>query len=331
MRLSIWTITNVTILVTVGVTDAAVPVNLIWNAPPDCPGRDAVLTDVQRILDGPTTRTVVAQADVTKLAPEHWSVHLVTSVDGAPGDRTLDANSCASLAAATALILAWTVDPTKGVPPAPPPEPSGGPLPAPTSVPVERPARSGSSHASGSLGAAVSVSGMADSNTLPAPAVAGEIAVAGLLGPFRLEISGADWVTQQAMGTVLGETTEGTTIHLFDAAARGCYGWRPGAGLELSPCLGAALFFATGDGLGGTPARFTSHHFSAQDWAAAQGDVLGTWRLFGPLALRASVGVLIPPAPPHFEIHVNNPEGNVFLHRPGVSARATLGVEARFP
>jgi hypothetical protein len=175
----------------------------------------------------------------------------------------------------------------------------------------------------------VAIGGAADSSTLPSPSVAGEIALAGFVGPLRLEVSGADWSTEDATGAVPGETTVGIHIHLFDTAARGCYRWRLGGGFELSPCLGAAVFFATGDGFGGMQGRFTAKHFSAQDWVAAQGDVLGTWRLFGPLALRASVGVLIPPAPPHFEIQV--PQNDVVLHTPAVSGRAALGVEARFP
>jgi hypothetical protein len=330
MRVWIWAITNVTVLVTVGVT-AAAPVSLIWNAPPDCPGRDAVLADVQRILGGPTNRAVAAQADVTELGPEHWSVHLVTSVDGATGDRTIDANSCASLASATALILALTVDPTKGVPSVPPPEPSIAAPSPPTPAPRDQPARREGSDAFGLFGVAVAIGGAADSATLPSPAFAGEIALAGFVGPLRLEVSGADWATQSPSANLPGEPTVGTTIHLFDAAARGCYGFRLGAGLELSPCLGAAIFFAAGEGSGGTPGRFFPRAFSNNDWTAVQGDVLGTWRLFGPLALRASLGVGIPLAPPRFEIHVDNPDGDVLLHKPTVSGRAGLGVEARFP
>jgi hypothetical protein len=283
-------------------------------------------------LGGPTNRTVAAQADVTELGSEHWSVHLVTSVDGATGDRTIDANSCASLAAATALILAWTVDPSKGVPSVPPPEPSVAAPSPPTPPPEERPTRRNGSDTSGFLGIAVAIGGAADLGTLSSPGVAGEIALAGFLGPLRLEISGADWVTQRATGSVNGES-EGTTIHLFDAAARGCYGWRLGGGLEVSPCLGATHFFATGDGFGAPPS-FQAKHFSIIDWTAVQGDLLGTWRLYGPLALRASLGVGIPLAPPQFEIQVDHPPSppsDVVLRTPGVSGRAALGVEARFP
>jgi hypothetical protein len=334
MRLWVWTITNVTVLVTVGVTEAAAPVTLTWNAPPDCPRREAVLSDVQRILGGPTNRVVLAQADVTEIGPEHWSVHLVTSVDGTPGDRTIDANSCASLAAATALILAWTVDPSKGVAPTSPPEQGvGAPAPAvaPTPAPEERTTVRDRPGASGSFGAAVAVGAAADSATLPSPAVAGEITIAGLLGPVRVEVSGADWVTQHATQAVRNES-EGMTIHLFDVAAHACFRWRPRAELEVSPCLGAAIFFATGDGFApGTPAQFQPQHFSRVDWSAMQGDVLAVWRIYGPVALRASLGVGIPLAPPQFRVDLSNPSGEVPLHTPAPSARAALGVEARFP
>jgi hypothetical protein len=329
MRIWAFTITHVTVLVTVGVTQAATPVTLTWNAPPDCPSSDAVLADVQRIVGGPTNRVVVARADVTETGPEHWTVHLVTSADGAPGDRTIDANSCASLAAATALILAWTVDPSKGVAPLPPPEDGLAPTPSRRAAEERLPAR-GRSDASGSFGAAVAIGGAADSATLPSPAVAGEIALAGLFGPFRVEVSGADWFTQHATQTFEGES-EGATIHLFDAAARGCVRWRLGAAVEVAPCLGAAIFFASVDGFGGTSGRFTANHFPSVHWGAMQGDVLATWRFFGPLSLRASVGVGVPLAPPHFLVEVLNPPGDVALHTPVTSGRAALGVEARFP
>jgi hypothetical protein len=92
---------------------AADPVDLIWNAPAGCPSRDAVLAEVVRILGGPPSRPLVAHADVTEMSADHFSLHLTTDVEAAQGERTLDTNSCASLAQAAALILAWTIDPTR--------------------------------------------------------------------------------------------------------------------------------------------------------------------------------------------------------------------------
>jgi hypothetical protein len=91
-----------------------------------------------------------------------------------------------------------------------------------------------------------------------------------------------------------------------------------------------AMFFASGDGFG-TTARFQSSHFFGP-WGAVQAEVLGAWRLIGPIALRASAGLGIPLARPPFVIDVLNPPEEVTLHKVGpVYGTATLGVEARFP
>jgi hypothetical protein len=92
---------------------ASEAVRLTWNAPSGCPSGDAVMGEVQRMLGGTTSHHATVQADVAEVGPAHWSVHLATNVDGAAGERSLDADSCASLASATALIVAWTVDPAK--------------------------------------------------------------------------------------------------------------------------------------------------------------------------------------------------------------------------
>src|SRR4051812_19779746 len=88
------------------------PVQLEWDAPRGCPPVESVVEEARRNLGGTTPHRVAARADVTEVGPEHWSVHLFTEVDGVAGERSLEANSCASLASATALILAWTVDPS---------------------------------------------------------------------------------------------------------------------------------------------------------------------------------------------------------------------------
>jgi hypothetical protein len=323
-----WTLSNLTVLFAAAVAKAADPVSLTWNAPQGCPSRDAVLADVQRILSGPTNRVVVARADVTEIAPEHWSVHLVTDVDGAQGERAIDANSCSSLATATALILAWTVDPSKAVASLPP-HPEEVPSPSVTSTREEPAAGQHRPGASGALAGFVAAGAAADRGTLPSIGVAGEFAAGLLFGPLRVEISGADWFTQRATTTILN-VSEGTDIHLLEGALRGCFRWLPGPSLELAPCLGGAMFFASGDGFG-TTTRFQPQHFSGQ-WGAVQAEVLGVWRLFGPIALRGSAGLGIPLARPPIVIDVVNPPEEVSLHRTdSVFESATLGVEARFP
>jgi hypothetical protein len=321
------------VLLATRVAQAGEPVSLTWNAPPGCPSGEAVLADVQRTLGGVTSRRVVARADVSEIGPEHWSVRLTTDVEGAQGERTLDANSCASLASATALILAWTVDPSKAPMALVPTQAAA----VPPSVTRERdeasPAPRGRSIESSPLLAVVAASGAGDLGTLPGVGASGEIAVGALFGPIRAELAGADWLAQDAIKPVRPGTLEGAHIHLLDARLRGCFRGRFTSRFELDPCLGAAILSASSEGLGSAP-TFTPLQKSGA-WGDLQVDALAAWRLFGPLALRASVGIWIPLARPSFVVDLQSPgapAGEFVLHRAEpVGARATLGVEARFP
>jgi hypothetical protein len=330
----IWTRTMAicALLFAAPLVEAAGPVSLTWNVPPNCPPAEAVLADVERTLGRSTNRRVAARADVTEIGPGHWSVHLVTDADGVQGERTFDANSCASLATATALILAWTVDPSKARD-APSLAPGTAVLPttSPAPEPGAPPTRTGPAHAP-SLVAVVAASGAGDVGTLPSAGASGEIAIGALLGPIRAEVAGADWVTQDATGLIRPGTLDGAHIHLFDARIRGCFRGRLGQRFELDPCLGAAILTASSYGFGSPP--FAPRPGSGA-WGDLQADVLAAWSLFGPLALRASVGVWIALAQPPFVVDLQTqgePAGEVLLHKTSpVGARTTLGLEVRFP
>jgi hypothetical protein len=68
-------------------------------------------------------------------------------------------------------------------------------------------------------------------------------------------------------------------------------------------------------------------------WASLGASALGSLTLAGPVALRGSLGFLVPLARPEFVIQDLTTKGSQFeLHRPYVIAgRASLGVEVRFP
>jgi hypothetical protein len=319
------------------VAEAAAPVSLTWNAPAGCPSGEAVLADVERTLGATTSRRVTARADVSEIGPDHWSVRLITDVDGAQGERTLDANSCASLATATALILAWTVDPSRA--------PSSAAAAAQTAA-VAPSAKQEAQHASptprsraaGSwpFTAVVAASGAGDLGTLPSIGGSGEVALGALFGPIRGELAGAAWFVQDATNAVRPGVLEGAHIHLLDFRLRGCFRGRLGARFELDPCVGAAIVHASSDGFasGNGSATFAPAQNSGT-WGDLQADALAAWQLFGPVALRASIGIWIPLARPSFVVDVGplgSPSGEVFLHEAApVGARTTLGVEARFP
>lgn len=89
-------------------------VDLAWSAPAQCPSRAAVLGEIQSILEGgaASTHAVLATAAVERDGPR-WRVALSIRSDQGSGVRALDADSCAALASAVALIVALAVDPTR--------------------------------------------------------------------------------------------------------------------------------------------------------------------------------------------------------------------------
>jgi hypothetical protein len=309
--------------------EPAVPVSLAWNAPAGCPSGDAVLADVNAILGGPTSHHAVARADVTQIAPQHWSVHVTTDVDGAQGERTLEADSCESLAKATALILAWTVDPIKAraaaalaakpAPPAPAPEQPTPALPPPSSsspIPVA---------------AVVAVSGVGDTGTLQSLAGGAELALGALVGPLRFELSGDYWGRQDA-STTAPNGVVGARLQLLDAALRACFRWHLDARFELDPCAGGAFAYASSKGYSDANLASFQSQTNHADWGVVRGDLLAAWRLAGPFALRASVGAFVQPTTPSFYVQIGQTGTQLPLHQPSeVAGRATLGVEAYFP
>lgn len=102
--------------------------DLRYEARRECPPRAALL---QQIADARGTspredRALTATVTVTPVAPR-WRAIIVTRSDGAVGERTLEARSCARLTQAIALVIALAIDteaerPSTLAPsPAPPP------------------------------------------------------------------------------------------------------------------------------------------------------------------------------------------------------------------
>jgi hypothetical protein len=286
----------------------ATALNLAWNAPPECPTGDDVARGALRILAGETTRRATARADVAKLGAERWEVHLVTVVDGVPGERTLEASSCAQLASATSLILAWIVDPThaRGTETLE----ANAPLPTPSSQ-------------VGGARAVFAAGAVADVGLLPRAGAGIALAAGAIVGPVRIEASGADWFAQDAVAP----SGEGAHIHLLEGALHGCFRGRLGERLELAPCLGAGLVYATSDGFGET----APFYGQTSVWGTAHGLVLAGFPLGGPIAARVSLGAAVPLARPPFVL-LGSQGAALVLHQPApIWGRATLGVEVRFP
>src|SRR5262249_55575748 len=138
----------------------------------------------------PDERTPIrADAYVRKLVDGRFRVELTTVTNGSEGHRVIEERSCKAMAEATALILAWMVDPNAVDAPLPAPEPKAE-TPAPRPGPPQR-------QPSGPrlvLGARA----MFDVGTLPAFA-AGVGLDAGIRWPlFRVLLRGGLWPRQTA-------------------------------------------------------------------------------------------------------------------------------------
>lgn len=130
--------------------------SLEWNAPPECPDQAYVRAMVEQLLGtGPRPAVQVqARAEVTRGENGRWDLQLFTTREGTTGERAVQAPSCRSLADATALIVALTVDPARadrriaaGSAPSAPATASSTPTPtlSPTPTPTPSPSPSPSS------------------------------------------------------------------------------------------------------------------------------------------------------------------------------------------
>src|SRR5262245_19937703 len=93
-----------------------VPVALEWNVPngEQCPSAGDVMVQVTKLI-GAGKRAerarIVARADVRKVDDGRFRVELSTVTNGSEGHRVIEEKSCKAMAEATAVILAWMVDP----------------------------------------------------------------------------------------------------------------------------------------------------------------------------------------------------------------------------
>jgi hypothetical protein len=96
-------------LVFAGPAGAAPPIELRWEAPPGCPSRERVLSEVRRLVANAPDKSLRARASVT--ADEEGFRVRIELEGSAQGARTLRAQTCESVARATALIVALAIDP----------------------------------------------------------------------------------------------------------------------------------------------------------------------------------------------------------------------------
>ena len=287
---------------------------LDWKVPggEDCPSTDDVMQQVTKLVGAgkPDERTPIrARADVQKLDDGRFRVELTTITSGSEGHRVIEERSCKAMAEATAVILAWMVDPNAVEAPRPTaetkPEATARPAPA-------RPEPSGPKLVIGARG-------LFDVGTLPDFA-AGVGLDAGVRWPvFRVLIRGGLWphqTTYAAQSPASGRA--GAELGLFTIGVDACVTplrWDVGA------CFGPELERLDGTGFGVSTPRT-----SGATWVSLGMGIDGRVPLVGPMGLSASVRVVVPTERETFGLDGVGP-----VHRPDVVAgRAAVGVDAVF-
>jgi hypothetical protein len=336
---------------------------LSWQAPAECPDEGHVRRAVEQLLgEGPPPPAhVSARAIVEHTASGHWNVRLTTVRDGATGERVVESDSCQSLADATALIVALTIDPERvaarapgvssapaasTVAPAAPPASAAAPAAAsaspsvsaptaPTASPSAAPAREAPptppAAATGPTLFALFAQVGGDVGTLPRAAFAVSAGGALTLGAFRVEGYGTYLPPQATYPTALPSL--GTNIHLLAGGLRGCFLPLRGS-VEAGGCAGLELGDLRGQGFGALPNRQQVFHPAngGGPWVAPTLSGRASWRIARSFALVLDVGLVVPLERDAFQFQFDNPNAApVGLHQAGpVEGRAAIGPEVRF-
>ena len=299
----------------------AVPIELAWKAPAECPAQDAVVGEVARVLGHlPAGAPIQVRAEVTRAEDGLWKAQLELATKSAQSQRQLVAASCEAIASATALIVAVAIE--------------GGVMPeSPRAAQLNTASNDGRAPAGPPFFRSqllVSAAGVLDDGAMPTIAGGFELGI-GWTGAWRawrvrLLASAALFPDQRKLADEprLATNSEGGDFRLLDASGRACGGIVLGS-FDLGPCVGAE--FDSIDAWG-TPNVASPGHTSAQ-WVSLSGSALAEGQFTRAFALFARVDGLVPLAHPRFVIA--QPDGSqAGVHRPStVALRLAFGLEVR--
>ncbi|MFT3771765.1 MAG: hypothetical protein QM820_40670 [Minicystis sp.] len=299
-------------------------VELTWIADPSCPDHDAVVRQVEQLVRGaPPKEIVVARAAVVH--DSAWRVRLETGSGEHAGSREIEAESCAQLADATAVILALMIDPSAALRKTGPAAPPATPVAVTAPPRVEPPPV-------GVLGAprppspeprlvrvVVAASALADIGSLPGVAPGVGISAGVLPGAFWVTGDFAYFPAQR--GQLATRPKAGGDVTLLAAALVGCRTVLTLGRIAGAPCLGLELDGARGEGFGVSSPR---SGWTAWGAALAYGRVEAA--IVEPVSAEVRIGAAIPFGRPLFYF---DQLGAVY--RPSAaSLRLAVGVVAKF-
>jgi hypothetical protein len=291
-RAGLWGILVILLLSIVGRAaraDEASPITLAWNAPQGCPDVDAVKATIRHLLSARAASSldthVVATGTVRRTGSA-WHVDLVAEADGKERRRTLEGDTCASLADASALLLAILVNPDKVAAQSddhPPPAPSPPVPPAERPAPPSEVPPSPTPHRT-TLG--VGAFAAIDVGTMPQATPSGGLALGGSYDRWRGELVGMAHPYQTA--TLENTPALGIRYRTLRGGARVCWSalLHP---VTVGPCAGMEVVSLRGQGTG-----LTSSLDSETKWGELVMSVDARWEFVPKLGVFLDIAGQVP-------------------------------------
>ena len=279
------------------------PIDLSWEAPPECPSYDEVMAELSRITRVKPGRTVThirADAQIEHTADNRYRLRLRTQREDQSGDTDLDAATCAVLKRGVTLVLALALG--DGVDlvdePAPPPPPVD--VPEPPAAPPPPVARPKPPVPVAPVAIAPS-SEVRWSPWLAATGASGLTAKAALGPQIGLELGQLHWHALAQLSywpSASAPRAQGidSSYSAFIGALGGC-GRVPFGAWSLSACA----TFEAGVVRGASAGAFQDGAATAPWYAVGPSLVLAA-PLSGSLKLRVAGGLSVAFEPPHFAI-----------------------------
>jgi hypothetical protein len=306
---------------------------LEWRAPDECPTAQTVQSMVAEFLgaDPRRARELSATASVERDAQDvYW---LLLRIDGAGQhtERSLSDPNCATLARASALLIAIAIDPEVEArvaeqPIAPPPAPPAVPTPAPPKPAPPKPAPpkpaptepTNESGGSLELRPGAELGGVFDAGTLHAAGFGFDGAFTLRLDVLRLAL-GAQWLLPRTVDIPATPDSGSARLNAATTVTRACVAWNVSR-FDLGPCAVLELGLIWGD-------TRNIHDPSSGHalWLSYGGGVQARWHFMRDWSLFAGGAVLAPHVRRRF--YVNTEGGQFSVHQvPPATGRVGLGI-----
>lgn len=254
------------------------PLELEWNAPPECPDGATVKSSVLRLagVNARDSRHLKARASIQPAAGTGWTLALTTELDGVAGERTLSGISCRSLGDAAVLVLALILNPevARTTPP-----PTVDAAPTSARIAEATPARgSRPEDQHPPLSWSLGVHAGLQAGVLKAVGPAFALSLAAGLGRAWVRLVPRFALPQDVLAD--GQAGTGGRLWWGAAAMLGCWSATRGRA-ELSPCLGVDVVRLSGRGFGAvSEPRERSIYWTSAEVALIAGLRLGrAWTL----------------------------------------------------